>query len=161
MPVIIMGDLNENHDEFFRRNSAVISALLPDDPRSAELVRTRGPAAPADAAGLQTDFLILSPDKPPQARHFPPGSVLVYSPWAEELANGSYYYKDQWETIDHFLLSAQLFNGRGWEFENSVVAAYQPFTNPDGRPAAYKTGNGSGLSDHLPLLLFLTYREAD
>jgi endonuclease/exonuclease/phosphatase family metal-dependent hydrolase len=160
LPVIVLGDLNENYDEFYRRNGAAISALLPDDPRSADLagLYESGGEETAQAGELQKDFFIISKDKPPQSRYFPPESVALYSPWFGELENGSYYYKNEWETIDHFLLSGALFNGSGWEFENSAVAAYPPFTNNSGYPAAYNPRTGSGLSDHLPLLLFLKYR---
>jgi endonuclease/exonuclease/phosphatase family metal-dependent hydrolase len=163
MPVIVMGDLNENYDEFFRRNGAVTSALLPDDPRSAELfhlneIDGEDPDAALLVSALQEDFIILSENKPPQARYFPPQAVALYSPWAGELANGSYYYKDEWETIDHFLLSAQLFDGTGWEFMDGARADSAPFVNAAGYPAAYNPRTGSGLSDHLPLLLFLEYR---
>ena len=164
MPVIIMGDLNENYDEFYRRNGALISALLPDDPRSADITRLyeidgQDPNAAAMVSELQQDFLVLSAGKPPSARYFPPQTVTLYSPWARELANGSYYYKNEWETIDHFLLSARFFNGSGWEFENCAAADYGPFINSGGHPAAYNPRTGSGLSDHLPLLLFLKYRK--
>ncbi|MDR0584394.1 MAG: endonuclease/exonuclease/phosphatase family protein [Treponema sp.] len=160
LPVIVMGDLNENYDEFYRRSGAAISALLPDDPRSAELaglyVPDRDGGALADE--LQKDFFIISRDKPPAPRCFPQEAVAFYSPWTGELENGSYYYKNEWETIDHFLLSRQLFDGAGWEFENSALADYQPFVNSGGHPAAYNPRTGSGLSDHLPLLLFLSLR---
>jgi endonuclease/exonuclease/phosphatase family metal-dependent hydrolase len=163
LPVIIMGDLNENHDEFYRRNGAVISALLPDDPRSAELTRLYAvdeaeTTAAAIVGALQMDFLILCKNKPPLVRYFPPQVVALYSPWTQELQNGSYYYRNEWETIDHFLLSGQLFNGTGWEFADSATANYQPFTNPSGQPSAYNPRTGSGLSDHLPLLLILKYQ---
>ena len=162
LPVIVMGDLNENYDEFYRRSGAAISALLPDDPRSAELTGLYVPDRDGEAAvpidELQKDFFIISQDKPPAPRYFPPEAVALYSPWSIELENGSYYYKNEWETIDHFLLSRQLFDGAGWEFENSALADYQPFANASGHPAAYNPRTGSGLSDHLPLLLFLTYR---
>jgi endonuclease/exonuclease/phosphatase family metal-dependent hydrolase len=163
IPVIIMGDLNENHDEFFRRNGTVLSALLPDDIRAANLAQLyEVDEQDADAAAivneLQKDYLILSKNKPPEPRYFPAQVTALYSPWGQELANGSYYYKKEWETIDHILLSAQLFNGTGWEYETSETADYQPFVNSGGSPAAYNPKTGSGLSDHLPLLLFLKYQ---
>ncbi|MDR2435451.1 MAG: endonuclease/exonuclease/phosphatase family protein [Treponema sp.] len=160
LPVIVLGDLNENYDEFYRQNGAAISALLPDDPRSADIagLYESGGEETAQTGELQKDFFIISKDKPPRSRYFPPETVALYSPWFGELENGSYYYKNEWETIDHFLLSGQLFNDSGWEFENSAVVDYPPFTNNSGYPAAYNPRTGSGLSDHLPLLLFLKYR---
>jgi hypothetical protein len=70
--------------------------------------------------------------------------------------NGSYYYKDNWETIDHFLLTEQFFDKAGWDFSTCRVLAGEPFTNAKGTPAAYNPRSGYGLSDHLPLMLELT-----
>ena len=160
LPVIIMGDLNENYDEFYRRSGEAISALLPDDPHSAELAGLYSLDEDSQNAaelitGLQKDFIILSKNKPPAARYFPAGTLALYSPWAAGLRDGSYYYKNNWETIDHFLLSAQLFNGTGLDFENCEVINHPPFAGTNGHPVAYNPRTGSGLSDHLPLLLFL------
>jgi endonuclease/exonuclease/phosphatase family metal-dependent hydrolase len=150
IPAVIMGDLNENYDEFYRRNAETLCALLPDDPRSAAL------AGFTEAAGeTPADFIILSKTKPPAARYFPQEAVSLYDPWAQELENGSYYYQSKWETIDHFLLSAPLFDKAEWDFDSAQVIRDPPFTNAKGNPAAYNPRTGSGLSDHLPLLLTL------
>ena len=161
LPVIIMGDLNENYDEFYRRSGAAISALLPDDPRAAEFSGLYGlDGGDVDTIKeLQKDFIILSKGKPPTVRYFPDGVVALYSPWAAELQDGSYYYKSDWETIDHFLLSPQLFDETGWEFENCAVVNCPPFVSTTkGLPVAYNPRTGSGMSDHLPLLLSLKMR---
>ncbi|MDR0473337.1 MAG: endonuclease/exonuclease/phosphatase family protein [Treponema sp.] len=156
LPVIIMGDLNENYDEFYRRNGGAICALLPDDPWCAELTGFNGldERSAELCAELQKDFIILSKSKPPVTRHFSGQPISLYSPWAE-MENGSYYYRNDWETIDHFLLSAQLFNGSGWDFANCMVVDNSAFVNSGGHPMAYNPRTGYGLSDHLPLLLFL------
>jgi endonuclease/exonuclease/phosphatase family metal-dependent hydrolase len=149
LPVVIMGDLNENYDDFYRMGGKTISALMPDDPRAAEIAET------------QKDFIVLARNKPPATRYFPSGVITLYSPWFAELRNenddssGSYYYKNAWETIDHFLLSPQFFDGTGWEFENARILNFPPFTSAKGSPATYNRRTGSGLSDHLPLLLLL------
>jgi hypothetical protein len=156
LPVTVTGDLNENHDEFYRRSGTAISALLPDDPRSAEITGLYGLGKnDPNIAELQKDFIILSKNKPPSTKYFPPGVLTVYSPWAGELQDGSYLYKNAWETIDHFLLSAQLFSGTGWGFENCEVVNTPPFVNTNGHPVAYNPRTGYGMSDHLPLLLIL------
>jgi endonuclease/exonuclease/phosphatase family metal-dependent hydrolase len=144
-PAIIMGDLNENYDEFYRQGGAVISALLPDDPTAAAL---------ASSLSIM-DCLIVSGEKPPAARYFNDSQTALYSPWGRELQTGSYWYKNSWETIDHFLLGPELFNGIDWEFEGCEVLASPPFTGPQGYPQPYMPRNGGGLSDHLPLLLTL------
>jgi endonuclease/exonuclease/phosphatase family metal-dependent hydrolase len=154
VPIVIMGDLNENHDEFYRKSGVVISALLPDDPRAAALTGFGG-LGEDRAEELQGDFLILSKNKPPEALHFPSGALALYSPWDRELESGSYYYQDNWETIDHFLLSGEFFDNSGWEFETAHRVDQAPFTSARGIPHSYNPRTGSGLSDHLPLILVL------
>jgi len=153
--VIVAGDLNENHDEFFRQNSSYVSALLPDDPYCVQLTGCRRPDGEEDA-GKQKDFIVISKNKPPLPVHFPKGSVVLFSPWLRDLENGSYFYKYDWETIDHFLISGQFFNNDGWEYVKAATADFQPFVNASGVPTSYNVRTGSGLSDHLPLLLKLT-----
>jgi endonuclease/exonuclease/phosphatase family metal-dependent hydrolase len=166
MPVIIMGDLNENYDEFYRRAGSVVSALLPDDPKAAEFsgfARDNGDLEAGLEAGqvrgAQTDFLIVSRQKPPQTRYFAMGAVALYSPWGNELEKGSYSYQNEWETIDHFLLSEGLFDQRDWEFDSCEALHKEPFISDRGIPQTYNPRTGYGLSDHLPLLLKLKRRE--
>jgi endonuclease/exonuclease/phosphatase family metal-dependent hydrolase len=147
-PVIIMGDLNENHDEFYLESA--FSALLPDDPAAAALAAKSG-------TNSSPDFLVLSAEKPPLSRYIENVPAL-YSPWGVELNDGSYYYRDKWETIDHFLLSEALFDGTGWNFSDCLVLNHAPFTTSNGTPNRYIPRNGNGLSDHLPLLLYLRYK---
>jgi endonuclease/exonuclease/phosphatase family metal-dependent hydrolase len=154
-PAVIMGDLNENYDEYYRRNGKIISALFPDDPEAAEYLMARSNAV-SEPMGMQNDFLILSAEKPPFTGNFDNRAVALYSPWGQELQNGSYYYHNEWETIDHFLLSENFFDRSGWDFDSCRVADREPFVNDQGIPAAYNPRTGQGLSDHLPLILVLT-----
>ncbi|MDR0557446.1 MAG: endonuclease/exonuclease/phosphatase family protein [Treponema sp.] len=150
-PIVVMGDLNENYDEFYRQGNSVVTALLPDDPDASALALDR----------VCTDFLVISRKKPPEARYFSEGDgwafapAVFYSPWASELSGGSYNYHDAWETIDHFLLNAPLFDGAGWDFDSCTVIDIEPFINAYGYPASYNPGTGNGLSDHVPLFLTL------
>ncbi|MDR1947923.1 MAG: endonuclease/exonuclease/phosphatase family protein [Spirochaetaceae bacterium] len=157
-PVIIMGDLNENHDEFYRRAGTVISALLPDDPKAAELAGAIGTGGEDEGGARQDprDFLIISRQKPPVTEYFDSGTTVLYSPWGNELQRGSYNYKNEWETIDHFLLSDGLFDRQGWDFHSGRVISEEPFISAYGFPNAYNPRTGNGLSDHLPLMLKLT-----
>jgi endonuclease/exonuclease/phosphatase family metal-dependent hydrolase len=165
-PVIIMGDLNENHDEFYRRAGTVVSALLPDDPKAAELAGFRNEAdladegAPAQYRGSQTDYLVLSRQKPPSSRYFSREAVVLYSPWGSEMEKGSYSYRNGWETIDHFLLNGPFFDKQDWEFAACEVLHREPFITAAGSPNSYNPRTGYGLSDHLPLLLTLKFAEA-
>ncbi|MDR2797652.1 MAG: endonuclease/exonuclease/phosphatase family protein [Treponema sp.] len=157
IPVLIMGDLNENYDEWYRETGTAITALLPDDPKAAELV---GLSTDAETCGISPekaleDFLILSRNKPPKPTYFPATALTLYSPWGKELQEGSYYYQGNWETIDHFLLTEPLFDHKGWDFDTCMVINQEPFINAQGRPYAYNPRTGNGLSDHLPLLLIL------
>ncbi|AEF85428.1 putative endonuclease/exonuclease/phosphatase family protein [Treponema primitia ZAS-2] len=188
IPGVIMGDLNENHDEFYRRDGKVLSALMPDAPEAAEYARgtslhvargtslqvARGTSlqvaglyagssptevGPAKAGTGSTaestgDFLIISGEKPPSAANF--DGLAFYSPWGQELLNGSYYYKNNWETIDHFLLTEQFFDQAGWDFSFCRVLDQEPFVNAKGVPSSYSPRTGQGLSDHLPLMLVLS-----
>jgi hypothetical protein len=81
---------------------------------------------------------------------------VVYSPWLDYPEDkGSYYYKDEWETIDHFLLNNALFDQQGWEYESFTAFAQPPFTKSSGVPYPYNPKTGNGLSDHLPIVLNL------
>jgi len=152
--VIIAGDLNENHDEFFRQGGGIICALLPDDPFSAQLTGCIDDDGGEDPL-RQKDFIVISRNKPPSPDHFPTGAVVLFSPWIRDLENGTYFYKNNWETIDHFLVSGQFFDNDRWDYEKTAIADYQPFANASGIPMKYNARTGSGLSDHLPLLLTL------
>ncbi|MDR2481682.1 MAG: endonuclease/exonuclease/phosphatase family protein [Spirochaetaceae bacterium] len=165
-PIIILGDLNENHDEFYRSGLEYICALLPDDPDAARLAGFSFPSTDGDeistrnpfSGTIAQDFLILSGEKPPESVFFNSSDGIFYSPWGNEITNGSYFYKDNWETIDHFLLNAAFFDNADIEFKNCYVMDCEPFVNSKGEPDRYNPRTGLGLSDHLPLLLTLTHR---
>jgi len=164
LPVIVVGDLNVTHDEFARSGGAYLKALMPDDPGAAEFAIAYffGGASADDAPPaneLQRDFLVVSHSKPPEARHFPEGVLALYSPWTVEKEGGSFLFRNSWETIDHFLLSAHLFGGIGWEFYDSQALRVPPFVTAEGLPNAYNPRTGRGISDHVPLMLFLRMRE--
>ncbi|MCL2214925.1 MAG: endonuclease/exonuclease/phosphatase family protein [Treponema sp.] len=145
--IIIAGDLNENFNEFYIQGSGIICALLPDDPDCAALA--------GDTEEGQKDFIVVSGDMPPVPVCFPEETVVLYSPWVNELEGGTYYYRNKWETIDHFLVSIQFFDNSGWEYDNTSIVNYEPFGDLNGVPVSYNQRTGNGLSDHLPLLLTL------
>jgi len=152
--VIVAGDLNENHDEFYRRGASVICALLPDDPYCAELTGCAD-ADSKEIPSLQKDFFVISRNMPPVPVNFSESSLVLFSPWLGYLENGSYYYKHNWETIDHFLASAHFFGNSGWNYEKAAVVKNEHFTNSSGIPVSYNVRTGSGISDHLPLLFII------
>jgi endonuclease/exonuclease/phosphatase family metal-dependent hydrolase len=156
IPVIVMGDLNENHNEFEKIEGAYISALLPDtDAAAAALEAAAGTTAAPIRPGFQ-DYLVISGQKPPQVAHITNAAAVLYSPWIEYPEDqGSYYYRYGWETIDHFLLNNALFDNSGWEYESFWVASELPFSTSGGRPYAYNPKTGNGFSDHFPIVLQL------
>jgi hypothetical protein len=81
---------------------------------------------------------------------------LFWTPWGTELDGGSYYYRGEWESIDHFFLSSAFFDGNGWDYGGVEVLSGAPWTGNSGIPQPFNPRTGSGLSDHLPLLLTLT-----
>ena len=163
LPVVLVGDLNVTHDEFVRGGGATMRSLMPDDPLAAEFalgyVFGGDPGPGVSGYGLQRDFIVVSHEKPPRARYFPDGVLALYSPWTVEKRGGSFFFRNAWETIDHFLLSPRLFDGDGWGFYDSLVLDVPPFATAEGLPNAYNPRTGRGVSDHLPLMLFLRMRE--
>lgn len=77
-------------------------------------------------------------------------SIQLYSPWLNSNGSfttekGSYYYKENWERIDHFFANENI------ELKGFRVIDEQPLVTADGVPNAYRVYTGAGYSDHLPL----------
>jgi hypothetical protein len=87
--------------------------------------------------------------------HFPQDTIVFFTPWESDIDKGSYYYRNNWEAIDHFLISPQFFNGSSWQYLETETINYPPFACANGMPVPYNIRTGAGLSDHLPLLLRL------
>jgi endonuclease/exonuclease/phosphatase family metal-dependent hydrolase len=157
IPILVLGDLNENYDEFVRHDGEIRSALLPDSPEAAKVAGydLDTEEEPGTLHRPVQDFFVLSTEKPPQSAFFYDIDGVFYTPWETELEKGSYFYAGGWETIDHLLLSSAFFDSKGWDFKNAAVIDGEPFVNSKGEPNSYNTRTGSGLSDHLPLLLIL------
>jgi endonuclease/exonuclease/phosphatase family metal-dependent hydrolase len=166
VPIIVLGDFNENHDEFYRRGSDALCAFLPDDIVAAELAGFSGSLDDGGGCGdeiqkKQKNYLVLSNQKPPKSDFFPSGTIVLYTPWGSELENGSYYYKQNWETIDNMLLSGGFFDNADWDFESVAVIDAAPFVNGKGTPYTYNPRTGTGLSDHLPMFLTLSLKNGE
>jgi endonuclease/exonuclease/phosphatase family metal-dependent hydrolase len=151
---IALGDLNENIDEFQRRDGRYPTALLPDLREAADLLAAR---RKDDAFSFGGPFLVVSEARPPTSTQVP-DAVPLYSPWFDAVWPGSYSYQKQWETIDHALLPASLFDGAGWEYASFSVLDLPPFTDEAGYPDGYDPLTGMGLSDHLPIVVELERR---
>lgn len=72
--------------------------------------------------------------------------IFVYSPWAEFSGEeGSYFFRDEWERIDHFFACGQIAL-KEFAPQTSGAWAYD-----DGRPKPFKIYSLNGYSDHLPI----------
>lgn len=139
--IVVLGDLNENWDEYHRNNGEYITALIP--------VRNI-PASDISGSLLiaenENELLMLDESD----------GIPLFSPWSlsgEEI--GSYSYNDSWETIDHVLLNYYMFNGKGFEYKNFKVVSDDYLLNSRGEPLAWKSEAGHGYSDHFPIILVL------
>ncbi|MDE6718418.1 MAG: endonuclease/exonuclease/phosphatase family protein [Treponemataceae bacterium] len=72
--------------------------------------------------------------------------ILVYSPWPEFSGEeGSYFFRDKWERIDHFFACGQIAL-KEFSPQTSGAWAYEY-----GRPKPFKIYSLNGYSDHLPI----------
>lgn len=72
--------------------------------------------------------------------------IFVYSPWPEFSGEeGSYFFRDKWERIDHFFACGQVAL-KEFSPQTSGAWAYD-----DGRPKPFKIYSLNGYSDHLPI----------
>ncbi len=67
--------------------------------------------------------------------------------------NGSYYYKNTWEKIDHFFIGSAL-SIHSFNVENKGL-----HVNDKQIPLRYTIWNGEGYSDHLPITCIFTEKE--
>lgn len=73
--------------------------------------------------------------------------------------DGTYWYNDGWEAIDHFFCPSRLCDGLNPDIEQITLVAREPLLNAQGIPARYELYSGRGYSDHLPLVLTLRLEE--
>ena len=129
--ILVLGDLNENIDEYERAAGSYLTALLPAG------------AVSADKASLS---LLVTGER--NAGTWACAETL-YSPWLDDPPlPGSYWYKGGWESLDHTLLSRGLLDGKGLTLEGFDVVRPPYLLDAAGKPL-------SEYSDHLPLLLRL------
>ncbi len=139
--LLVAGDLNESVDDHTAAGYPTALAGLP----------TGTAGAPGGAAGV-----LAITGRPFDARP-PAGGVVLYSPWLELDAaeRGTVVHRDAWETPDHFLLSAGLFDRAGvWYAEDGFVVIREGLVSPASGDPRRWTGT-DGHSDHLPILLHL------
>lgn len=138
--IIVLGDLNENIDEFERIEGAYQTGLIPIGSSAPEAYWEKSMCVTFSA----TDGAFSTQDS------------LFFSPWGETKKKGSYMYNSSWETIDHVLLPSALFDGSGWEYAGFDVIDEEFLLTGEGRPKRWSTDLQNGYSDHLPLVLTLS-----
>ncbi len=151
------GDFNLNHDEFIRNEKKYLTALLPAS------VQVNLPEYELQLAefegrfGMQGRPIRISPEFPPAKESLKEDSEVLFSPWLglaqSQAIAGSYWYDENWETIDHFLLSGEFFDGVAPDFSRFEVVAPDFLLTQKGAPKKWITEFEAGYSDHLPLLL--------
>ncbi|GAB4375522.1 MAG: endonuclease [Spirochaetales bacterium] len=124
--ILILGDLNENIDEYERVGGRYPTALVPMEEFASEM-----------------EGLVISRD--PKASGNDDGSFVFYSPWFDETTGtGSYWYQGNWETIDHVLISPNLLRAPDLVYSRFQVVTLPYLLKDSGQP-------DSAYSDHLPL----------
>ena len=142
--IVVLGDLNENWDEYRRIGGEYITALMPlDDISSPDM------SGPILITGSEDEF----------DSSIAPESIILYSPWCGDTdESGSYVYNNIWQTIDHVLMNSGMFNSVGLEYESFRVLKDDYLLNTSGYPLKWRTETGYGYSDHLPLILVIKRR---
>lgn len=133
--IIVSGDLNENHDEFKRQGGYYRTAL------SIKGEDTLSGDSYLYVTGSKEDAALTE------------DGVVLYSPWYSKRGEGSYYYNESWETIDHFLISNGLFDRKGLYVNTFEVAGLPFLLNKEGYPKRFMAYSREGYSDHLPITL--------
>ena len=141
--VIIAGDLNEEIAPADGGGAGYPTALMeyagdidfaPTYPLADKQVHTRAEIVPIE-----------------HAERLPLGAAnILVSPWDDAEWPGSYYYGDEWQRIDHFLLSPSLFDDQLFDYADFAVAATPVLLDDNGLPAGV-------FSDHLPIVLELEW----
>jgi len=142
-PVVVAGDLNECSDEWEQVEGAYTTALIPP-----EQYRNLPPAERRRCIGVTGD---------PREAELSGNSTVLISPWLmqPQEPGGSYAFRGEWETIDHFLCAPSLCDGRGIELDRFRVVRNERILNEDGYPLRWISELGTGYSDHLPIMLTL------
>jgi endonuclease/exonuclease/phosphatase family metal-dependent hydrolase len=159
--IVAAGDMNESVDEYARGGRRAATALMPAE--EGGLPVPQGPGARGVAGAAGGPVIYLSPVAP--AAGGPSGAgarCVLFDPWFEVATElrGSSAWQGRWITPDHVLLSAGLFDREGFRYRpGSFSAVRLPFLLDDrGFPLRWVprgSREGTGFSDHLPIVLTL------
>jgi hypothetical protein len=132
--------MNESIDEYARVGRRYLTALMPLE---------EGGREPPATYGIR-----LSDHAPPFLGST--NECVLFDPWFEigEAMRGSTAWQGRWLTVDHMLLSAGLFDRRGFSYRPASFTPMRlPFLLDDHGLPRRET-----FSDHLPILLTLDFR---
>ncbi|MCR5699066.1 MAG: endonuclease/exonuclease/phosphatase family protein [Treponemataceae bacterium] len=133
-PVFVTGDFNRDLDEF-----QISSHLLSSDYTGSIKLRS---SMSSDQLSAHSDQLSGRSDLP---------DVYLNSAWLFRAVasiykdEGSYFYQDNWEKIDHFMFSKDVV------LKSFSTVKYAENVSESGTPYRYSFWSGKGFSDHLPL----------
>ena len=135
------------------QNNRRIAFIIAGD-LNAQIESAHYPTAlvPYDADDTQNESVLIADIT--DADDLPtPETLYLITPWSDSSWPGSYYY-NEWEKIDHFLLSRSLFDGHQLEYTAFTAVASDALLNEKGLPS-------HNFSDHLPILLQLRIVNSD
>jgi len=149
--VIVLGDLNEQRDEFARNEGRYRTALMPNEALAGGEVALQSTCDGSlyMIASLDGDFAQRTSAAWVNER------VALYDPWVEAPGQGSIWYGGGWETIDHILIGPTLLGGTGLHYDTFTVVKRPFMLGATGCPLRFSPQTGAGYSDHLPLLVTL------
>lgn len=137
---VIIGDLNEDVEEYRQHGGRYRTALMPSDvrtpPSGPQPIRLTGDPASAGVDGHR---------------------VVGFSPWLTSSTPGTYFHAGRWERLDQVIIVP----GPETILETRLeVIAHPDLVRDDGHPRAYNTRTGAGYSDHLPAVATIDVRSA-
>ena len=142
LPALACGDFNMDILEFASYGGSAVTVLSDDGSSCGKLSYAANVFLRGGIATNATDA--------GDSCNFP-----VYSPWFDAQGNliepGSYWYNDAWERIDNFFAAGKV-----------TLSAFSAKTNgawatSAGKPIRYQIYNGTGYSDHLPIMCKVSF----
>ncbi len=163
--IVVVGDLNENFDEYARIRGGYETSLI----AICEKGRVWGSGTCFDDEDNLGDIFensLLLTGRVSLFESRIERTNIFYEPWFEyaERNNtfGSYVYRGRWETPDHILLFPTLFDNYGLFYKEGHfrVVKRDFMLNPKGYPLRWycRGKRCRGYSDHLPVLITLYKR---
>ena len=151
LPIVVAGDLNEEVVRLDAKEYAYPPALVPWEVWRVWQGESDERPAWYDAVYAETHpFLLVTGDRLPvlsfSARERP---VLLYSPWEESGEEGSYWYWNRWERIDHLLCNGAALDGEHLSLRFFTTVRLEEYLSGDRIPLSFEEG---GVSDHLPVV---------